>query len=127
MRELPLLRGRRRVLRWLPLPVLIATGLAIVFAGSRPATPAHAAATDTGTYYFHGTAADQANKANAPGTATFDQTAPTSATPVTQQTTGAANQDFAGNPLAAYWSGPFSGTVDGALNLKWYWSSSATV
>src|SRR5207253_8406182 len=72
-------------------------------------------------------AADQANKVNPPGTATFDQTAPTGGTPVTQQTTGVANQDFAGNFLAAYWNGPFSGTVDGGLKLKWYWSSSATV
>src|SRR5947209_623512 len=123
----PHLLHRRRRLLLLPLPVLVATALAIVFAGSRPSAPAHAAAAATSTYYFHGQAADQANKANAPGTATFDQTAPTGATPITQQTTGVATQDFAGNPLAAYWSGPFSGTVGGALNLKWYWSSSATV
>jgi uncharacterized repeat protein (TIGR01451 family) len=124
MRRLKLFGGRRG--RWLSLSMVLAATLAATLAGSY-AVGSRATTTATGTYYFHGQAADQANKVNAPGTATFDQTAPTSATPVTQQTTGVANQDFAGNPLTAYWSGPFSGTVDGALTLKWYWSSSATV
>ena len=54
--------------------------------------------------------------------ATFDQTAPTGAVPITQTSTIAANHEFAGNPLTAYWRGSFSGSVQGALELKWYWS-----
>jgi hypothetical protein len=87
------------------------------------ALPALASST---TYYFHGTAADQANKANPPGTATFNTTAPTGTVPVTQTASPFANRDFAGNPLAAYWYGPFSsGSLSGQdIQLSWYWSSS---
>lgn len=75
-------------------------------------------------YYFKGDAADQANKATmAPSTATFDQGPPDGAVPITQTTTPLANADFVGNPLAASWSGPFSGTITGVLDLQWYWST----
>src|SRR5207237_762686 len=114
MRDLHLPGGKRRLRRLMLLPILLSLAAAVILPTTRAGgTSAHAAATATGTYYFHGQAADQANKVNAPGTATFDQTAPTGGAPVTQQTTGVANQDFAGNFLAAYWNGPFSGTVDG--------------
>lgn len=89
------------------------------------ASPALAATT----YYFHGTAADQANKnliftdPSFRGTAFFDQNAPTELVPDTQTTSPFANDDFVGNPLAAYWRGAFSGTVDGNLELKWFWST----
>jgi len=74
-------------------------------------------------YYFKGDPADQANKALGPPTSRFDQTAPTDAVPITQLTTPVANADFIGNPLAACWSGPYSGPVTGVLDLKWYWST----
>jgi hypothetical protein len=75
-------------------------------------------------FYFHGTPQDQANKATTPGgTATFDANAPTGTVPVTQTMTPFANADFVGNPLAVYWSGPFSGSVSGLLQLSWYWST----
>jgi uncharacterized repeat protein (TIGR01451 family) len=47
--------------------------------------------------------------------------------PVEQHTTGAANQDFIGNPLTAFWTGPYSGTIRGDVQFSWYWSASAAV
>jgi hypothetical protein len=82
------------------------------------------------TYYFKGDPADQANKvandtaSNTIGTATFDTSPPTGTAPVIQ--TGppsVANADYVGNPLAIYWSGPYSGNLAGTLDLKWYWST----
>jgi hypothetical protein len=90
------------------------------------AAPAFAA---TGTYTFHGTAQDQVNKnqeftdSTSRGTATFDQTPTTGTAPVTQTGSFAANADFVGNPLAIFWRGAFSGTVNGTLQLDWYWGS----
>jgi hypothetical protein len=82
------------------------------------------------TYYFKGDPADQANRVandtvdGTIGTATFDTTPPTGSVPVVQ--TGppsVVNADYVGNPLATYWSGNYSGTVTGMLDLKWYWST----
>src|SRR3954454_17278278 len=75
-------------------------------------------------FYFHGTPQDHANKSTIPGgTATFDANPPTGTVPDTQTTSPFANEDFVGNQLAAYWSGPFSGSVSGQLELSWYWST----
>ena len=63
-------------------------------------------------YFFHG------QKPNP----TFDQDAPTGTVPQTQNASGLANGDAPRNPLAAYWEGDFSGTLDGALNIRWFWS-----
>ncbi len=77
------------------------------------------------TYYLTGNPADQANKVvdAAPSTPTFNTTAPTGAVPITQTATPLANADFAANPLAAFWSGPYSGPATGVLDLRWYWST----
>jgi hypothetical protein len=81
------------------------------------------------TYYFKGDPADQANKvandtvSNTIGTATFDTSPPTGTAPVTQAGSQFTNEDYVGNPLGIYWSGPFSGSVSGVLDLKWYWST----
>ena len=92
-------------------------------------SPAAATVTDPSTYYLHGQVTDQASKqlaladSTAKGAATFSHAVPALTDPqVAQTTTGAANQDFVGNPLAAFWSGPFSGTVQGQLTIDWYWS-----
>ena len=83
----------------------------------------------TGTFYFHGTPQDQANKqqelvdSTNRGTATFDQTPTTGLVPATQTGNFAANPDFVGNPLAIFWRGAFSGTVNGTLELDWFWST----
>lgn len=75
-------------------------------------------------YYFQGDPADQVNKATTvPPTATFNETAPTGGVPIVQTTTPLANADFIGNPLAASWSGAYSGSVSGVLDLQWYWST----
>jgi hypothetical protein len=83
----------------------------------------------SGTFYLKGDPADQANKvandtvSSTIGTATFDTTAPTGAAPVVQTGSPFTNEDYVGNPLGIYWSGPFSGTLSGVLDLQWYWSS----
>jgi hypothetical protein len=87
-----------------------------------------AVAITTGVYYFHGHATDQVDKQaaladdTAIAGATFDLTAPSGLAPVTQLTTALANQDFVGNPLTAYWHGPFTGTLAGLLQLDWWWT-----
>src|SRR5258708_39734020 len=81
------------------------------------------------TYYFKGDPADQANKvandtvSGTIGTATFDTSPPTGTAPITQTGSPFSNEDFIGNPLAIYWSGPFSGSVSGVLDVKLYWST----
>jgi hypothetical protein len=100
--------------------------LSVLFVLVVQATPVVAA---TGTYFFHGTPQDQVNKqqeladSTNKGTATFDQTPTTGLVPVTQTGSFAANADFAGNPLGIFWRGAFSGTVNGTLQLNWYWST----
>src|SRR5258706_11584739 len=80
-------------------------------------------------YYLKGDPADQAKKvvndtaSGTIGTATFDTTAPTGTAPVTQTGSPFTNADYVGNPLGIYWSGSFSGTVSGVLDLQWYWST----
>ena len=93
---------------------------AIWIIGSAPAS--HAAGN---TYFFHGTTMDQTNKSTPPGTATFNTTAPSTAVLVTQTSSPLGNPDLPGDPLAAYWSGPFSGTLSGDIQLNWYWSGNA--
>jgi hypothetical protein len=92
--------------------------------------PARAA---TGTYWFHGNPTDQFDKQaaladdTAVSGATFNTTPPATGHPaITQTTTGAANQDYVGNPLTLYWHGPFpTTTVSGQLQLDWWWTSPA--
>src|SRR2546423_6467926 len=100
----------------------------LVFAMTSAAPLSRTAIAATGTYWFHGKATDQADKQvtlvdeTAISGATFDQTPPTGAAPVTQTTTGLANEDYVGNPLTLYWHGPFTGTISGQLQLNWYWT-----
>jgi len=81
------------------------------------------------TYYFKGDPADQVNKvandtaSGTIGTATFDTSPPTGTAPVTQIGSQFTNEDYVGNPLGIYWSGAYTGTVSGVLDLKWYWST----
>ncbi len=111
----------------------LAAALAISLASVLVA-PAAAVVTDPSTYFFHGQVTDQASKQlaltddTAKGTATFSHASPAAAdAQVVQTTTGAANQDFVGNPLTAFWTGPFSGTVQGQLALDWYWSGPSSL
>ena len=67
-------------------------------------------------YFFHGAKPDP----------TFDENAPSGSEFQTQTASGATNElgaaDIPGNPAAAFWEGTYSGTLDGALNLRWFWS-----
>ena len=100
----------------------------LVFSLISAAPLSRSAIAATGTYWFHGKPTDQVDKqaaltdATAISGATFDQNPPVGAVPVTQTTTGLANEDFVGNPLTLYWHGPFTGTISGQLKLDWYWT-----
>jgi hypothetical protein len=117
----------RRTLRSKSLPATsaaIALTVAVVGIIAVPAAGPPAARADSATYWFHGQADDQATKfTQTPGTATFSTTAPTGTVPITQTGSPFATEDVVGNELAIYWSGPFSGTVSGNLELHWWWSS----
>ena len=78
--------------------------------------PSARAATSSNTYFFHGQGAPAA-------TASFDGSPPSGATPQTQSSSWLANRDYAGDPLAAYWTGSYSGTLGGSLQLDWWWST----
>ena len=80
-------------------------------------------------WFFHGTAADQANKAagfangdSSLYSATFSQTPVTGAAPVTQVGAG-ANPDFVANPLSNFWLAPYTGTIKGDVKVRWWWST----
>ena len=76
------------------------------------------------TFYLSGNATDQATKVTqTPGTATFATTAPTGSVPVTQTGSWIASTDIPGDSFSFYWSGPYSGTVSGVLDLNGYWST----
>lgn len=81
------------------------------------------------TWYLKGDPADQANKvandtvSGTIGTATFDTTPPTGTAPVIQTGSPLTNEDYVGNPLGIYWSGPFHGTLSGVLDLRAFWST----
>ena len=107
--------------------IAAALGSATVAVGGLAPRAAAAAST---VYYLHGTAADDANRAEvtagqAQPTATFDTTAPTSTSPVgvTQTPVVNGNKDQSANALSAYWYGSFKGTASGDLYIDWYWSS----
>jgi hypothetical protein len=107
--------------------VLLVLGVAFALALSTLAlTPPVRVAAAAGTYWFHGQPTDQADKAAGVANATFSTTAPTGAAPVAQTTTGLANQDFAANPLTAYWHGPYpAGRLTGQLAFDWWWTAPA--
>jgi hypothetical protein len=84
-------------------------------------------------FYFHGMTDDQAQKVasgqnGAPppaGNLTFDSNGPNAgnATPI-QQVMGNPNSEFIPNQLAVWWVGPFSGTIDGNIQIDWTWQTS---
>jgi hypothetical protein len=86
-------------------------------------------AAESGTLYLHGTAQDEANKANTftdatnRGTATWSATPPTSSNSIIQKTSQRAAADYVGNPLSAYWRNSYSGAIDGNVVLNLYWST----
>jgi hypothetical protein len=85
--------------------------------------PTASAAITTSTYYFHGGSNDDVDRANSEPSATFDQTAPTGTSDSTQTGSIDANAEVAGNPLAVYWTGPFTGHINGNMHFDWYWST----
>ncbi len=129
--------------RTTPLAVLALVGSALAAASLGPASGAHpphpgagqpqanvaspyvAAGSSTPiTYvdqYFTGTPADQVAKLAGAPTATFGTAPPAGGAPIVQAAKAPGGD--AGSPLAAYWSGAFTGAIDGPVQLRWYWSS----
>ena len=77
-------------------------------------------------WFFHGEPTDEAQKTEQFGgrtTATFNRDEPTGEPPVVQKTTGLANMSFVANPLTAYWTGDYSGELNGPLTFDAYFST----
>ena len=55
--------------------------------------------------------------------ATWNATQPAGAEPQVQSASYQADPNTPGDPQAAYWQGDYTGTLDGALNIRWYWRS----
>lgn len=76
---------------------------------------------ETTDYFFHGQPTDAVTKVVVDPT--FDQTPPSDSVPATQTFTSFASDDVGRNPLAVYWRGPFTGTIDQGIALRWWWST----
>ncbi len=76
----------------------------------------------TPTLFLAGTETDQADKTLDPTAPTFSEDEP-SGTTITQETSPFANPEVPADPLAAFWSGEFTGDVAGDLQLNWFFSS----
>jgi hypothetical protein len=82
------------------------------------------------TYFFHGGPNDDLNRAATfgneqpppAGSMTFDTNPPDGT--LGTQTGGNPNPDFAPNPLAIWWSGPFTGPINGNIKFDWWWQTS---
>lgn len=131
------MRSRRRLRRpvhlFVSLPIALMLGA--ILAGSAGPTSAQAA-TSTGArttvvvdYFFHGVPEDDANQAASfanfthppAGSLTFDQSNMFDAAPVTQVGQN-PNAESVPNPLAHWWTGPFSGPINGNIEFDWWWS-----
>ena len=91
--------------------------------GDRPAAPPSGTPTD---FFFHGEV-PEAEKAGeflglTPGP-TFDQEEPTGQAPKFQTGGWYGNDEFAANPLLAYWRAPFEGTIQGDVDVQLFASS----
>ena len=103
--------------------VLAMTGGVLVVSGTADA------AVD-GQYFFTGEQEDQVNKAscaaNNPNpcepTATFAK-APPDADTIIQTMSPNCAKESAANYLCAFWVGSYTGTIDGDVDLCWYWST----
>jgi hypothetical protein len=99
--------------------------------GALAAGKAPRAAAATIDYWFHGVPQDDMNRAASfgnempppPDSMTFNTSSAFDAVPVTQ-TMGNPNADFVPNPLAVWWTGPFTGTLNGTITFDWFWQTS---
>jgi hypothetical protein len=92
----------------------------VLFTGPNT-SPVHAQGT---TYYFHGTATDDANRLNDMPSATFSTTAPTGTTDETQTGTVAGSNTNSADSQSVYWlSTAITGPVSGTMHFDWWWSS----
>jgi hypothetical protein len=74
--------------------------------------------------YLAGSAQDQPNKVAGSPSATFSRTAPNGSSEVVQTTAPfGASQSASDNPTSAFWTGSYSGVVDGTMTFHWYWTS----
>ena len=126
---------KRRVRRAQPHPVqllctVLAMGVAALTLGSAQVSASSGARVPTTpaspgqTFYFHGTASDDVNRANFSPSATFDTVAPTATTDVTQTGSVGGSPTLPGDPLSVYWlSTAYTGPISGTMHLDWWWST----
>ncbi|MGI8873118.1 MAG: S8 family serine peptidase, partial [Egibacteraceae bacterium] len=89
----------------------------------RPAPPPASPLEDP--YFFHGEPgpADEVNKAAGTPSATFDRNPPVDNLPSQQKTSALGNQAFAENFLLAFWTGDYTGNLNGPIEFDWWWST----
>src|SRR5438132_11591565 len=122
--------GKRRITLLVAASLVASLGTGTLGRQVASATPRSPKVATTD-YFFHGTPADQANKGTAfanmqpppADSLTFDTSNTLDATPVTQNNQS-PNAGFWPNSLAVYWTGPFSGTINGDVTFNIYWSTS---
>ena len=73
-------------------------------------------------YYLSGTAQDDVNKLQGNPSATFSKTAPTGTTDITQSS-NVVTGGGAGSSGNAFWSMPYTGSINGQLVIDWYWAT----
>lgn len=86
----------------------------------RPPAPV---ATPTVDYFFTGTATDQTSKMTGTNPAGFGTTAPTGTSEAFQNAEGGLDDGTPFDPATAYWSAPFTGTIEGTVSLTWWWQT----
>ena len=91
-----------------------------------PYTPPPATTTAQLTKYFTGEPTDDAARHAGTPTATFADDAPTGELAIQQKPIGVVSQN-PDSSNAAYWTGPFAGTIDGPVDFVWWWSTGAAV
>jgi hypothetical protein len=75
-------------------------------------------------FFFTGTPQDQANKVAGNGTATFAAEEP-AGPEIVQEASWTGNESDPNDRLGARWRGPYTGTIDGPVELRWWWSAVA--
>src|SRR5205807_1350324 len=77
----------------------------------------------TTTRFFHGTANDDVNRTLGTPSATFSTAGPGSTDRTQEPVTPISDSAFAGDPASAFWTGSYTGTINGTVDLDWWWSS----
>ncbi len=85
--------------------------------------PVHIPTVPTRRLYLTGTSLDQVNKVAGTPTASMSPAAPTGSSNVVQDTNPLLANGGSNDAGSAFWSGTFSGRINGVITLNWYWAT----